>query len=264
MDAPAAALEINPLLADAQAAKARNLQARALALLDQCLAGTPGDAVAQRMRQTLHDRPDTPFTYTRIMDFLIRKGLGFHDQFVVLENLIRKYDLRVGVELGVLYGYHAQHLVEACPDLFLYGVDAFRKLRPGNGYDDVSQQWFDELCVKTRSYLEPTGRWQLIRQTTLDAARSFTRLVDFVFIDADHGYEAVRDDIEAWWPHVRPGGIVSGHDFGQPEWPGVRRAVEECLASRGLEPTVDYGYVWWVKKPRLSWFGHPALAAQSP
>ena len=239
----------NALFAGAKTAKAANGHARALALLDQCLAGAPDHVTAQRMRQTILEHPDTPFTYTGVMDFLIRKDLGFNEQYVVLENLIRKYDLRVGVELGVLYGFHAQHLVEACPNLFLYGVDAFRKLRPGNGYDDVSQQWFDELCVKTRSHLEPTGRWQLIRETTVEAARNFTRPIDFVFIDADHGYEAVRDDIRAWWDHVRPGGIVSGHDFDNPDWPGVRRAVVESLDAYGLEPTLDYGYVWWARKP---------------
>ena len=243
------AVDVEGLVGEARGAKVANQHERAVTLLDEVLAAAPEHAMARRMRETFLAWPDTPFTYSRIVDFMLTKGMGFNDQFVVLENLIRKYDLRVGVELGVLFGFHAQHLVEACPQLFLYGVDAFRKLRPGNGYDDVSQQWFDDTCSKTRGYLEPTGRWELVRETTLDAARNFRRPIDFVFIDADHGYEGVRDDLEAWWPHVRPGGIVAGHDFDQPEWPGVRKAVEECLGKRGLEATEDYGFVWWVRKP---------------
>ena len=244
------AVDTSYLFCAAKVAKAAGQHDQAMTFLDQLLAVDPSHAPAQRMRNLLFDWPQTPFTYTRVVDFLLSKNMGFNDQFVVLENLIRKYGLRVGVELGVLYGYHAQHLVEACPNLFLYGADAFHKLRPGNGYDEVTQEWFDALCAKTRGHLESTGRWELLRATTTDAAHSFSRVVDFVFVDADHGYEGVRDDIEAWWDRVRPGGIVSGHDFDQPEWPGVKQAVEECLGKRDLVPTLDYGYVWWVRKPR--------------
>lgn len=242
-------VDASVLFGEAKAAKAAGEHVRACDLLRQAVEIDPSHAAAERMLKLIETLPALSFTYTRVVDFLLSKGMGFNEQFVATENLIRKNDLRVGVELGVLYGYHAQHLVEACPNLFLYGVDAFKKLRLGNGYDDVTQDWFDNLCSKTRSHLEPTGRWQLVRKTTLEAAASFDRPIDFVFVDADHGYEGVRDDIEAWWRHVRPGGFVCGHDYDQPEWPGVRRAVEECLGKRGLKPTVDRGFVWWVRKP---------------
>jgi len=63
--------------------------------------------------------------------------------------------------------------------------------------------------------------------------------VDFLLVDADHRYEAVRDDIHAWMPMLRPGGIVAFHDHsGAPDpdirdrYPhplGVYDAVEESL-----------------------------------
>jgi hypothetical protein len=37
--------------------------------------------------------------------------------------------------------------------------------------------------------------------------------VDFVYIDGNHGYRAVSEDIRAWWPKIRPGGVLGGHDF---------------------------------------------------
>lgn len=61
---------------------------------------------------------------------------------------------------------------------------------------------------------------------------------DLVFLDADHRYEAIRADIEAWTPHVRPGGILAGHDFSA-TWPGVQRAVEETGSYQIA------GNVWW-------------------
>ena len=63
------------------------------------------------------------------------------------------------------------------------------------------------------------------------------RLFDLVFIDADHRYEAVAADIAAWTPHIRPGGILAGHDL---QLPGVRQAVEESgpFGTAGKS-------VWW-------------------
>lgn len=52
-----------------------------------------------------------------------------------------------------------------------------------------------------------------------------------VFIDGDHTYEAVKADVQAWLPKVRPGGIAGGHDYGA-EHEGVKRAVDELLPDR--------------------------------
>lgn len=57
------------------------------------------------------------------------------------------------------------------------------------------------------------------------AAGLMSETADLVFIDANHEYESVKADVEAWWPHVRSGGILCGHDFNSHD--GVRRAVDE-------------------------------------
>jgi hypothetical protein len=58
--------------------------------------------------------------------------------------------------------------------------------------------------------------------------------LDFVMIDADHSYEAVIKDIRAWWPKIKPGGLLVGDDL-RGSFPGVRQAItefasEHCLA----------------------------------
>lgn len=69
---------------------------------------------------------------------------------------------------------------------------------------------------------------------------------DFVFIDAAHGYEAVRDDIRLWAPKVKPGGWLGGHDY-HPKFQGVIRAVDEAFGKAGID-LLD-GHIW-ARKPQ--------------
>lgn len=72
--------------------------------------------------------------------------------------------------------------------------------------------------------------------------------LDMVFLDADHSYEGVHSDIEAWRPKVRKGGWIGGHDYGNDEpaydFSGVKRAVDEAFPD-GVE--LDSNYTWFVR-----------------
>jgi predicted O-methyltransferase YrrM len=56
--------------------------------------------------------------------------------------------------------------------------------------------------------------------------------IDFLYIDADHSYDGVTADLEAWVPHVKPGGLIVGDDYGNAIYPGVKRAWDEFEARR--------------------------------
>lgn len=53
---------------------------------------------------------------------------------------------------------------------------------------------------------------------------------DLCYIDGDHSYEAVVQDIQACKPHVKPGAFIGGHDYGG-DCPGVAQAVDELLGK---------------------------------
>jgi predicted O-methyltransferase YrrM len=65
---------------------------------------------------------------------------------------------------------------------------------------------------------------------------------DFIFIDADHSYEAVRADIAAWRRRLVPGGLIAGHDYDA-HGPGVMRAVDEAYPGR----LRGAGSIWYVR-----------------
>ena len=68
-----------------------------------------------------------------------------------------------------------------------------------------------------------------------------------VFLDDDHSYEYVSKEIDAWWPLVKIGGVLSGHDYDHNglRWPGVYKAVQEKFG----QPYFGV-FIWAVKKTK--------------
>jgi predicted O-methyltransferase YrrM len=78
---------------------------------------------------------------------------------------------------------------------------------------------------------------RLIPATTRAAAARWTQPIDWLYIDADHTYDGVRADLEAWAPFVVRGGLLLGDDYGHHLFPGVKQAWDEFEAAHGLTLT---------------------------
>jgi predicted O-methyltransferase YrrM len=108
---------------------------------------------------------------------------------------------------------------------------------------------------QTRSRLAPFGpRSEIWRTTSVGAAaRVQPASADFVYIDALHDYDSALEDVAHWYPKLRPGAIIAGHDYLDGEFPegvfGVKRAVDGFFGPRGVRvrPTL-------LDSPWRSWF----------
>src|SRR4051812_5643422 len=93
--------------------------------------------------------------------------------------------LRIGAEVGVAFGGHAEALLSETSIERLYGVDPYKHFR---GYDDpmnLPQHEFDELHDFTLGRLAPYGeRYSHLRMTSVEGAQAVPRPIDFVFVDA--------------------------------------------------------------------------------
>lgn len=64
--------------------------------------------------------------------------------------------------------------------------------------------------------------------------------LDFVYIDASHDYESVKQDLNLWHPKIKTGGTIGGHDYG---WESVKQAVDEFAFANNLQ-IKKYGASW--------------------
>jgi predicted O-methyltransferase YrrM len=112
--------------------------------------------------------------------------------------------------------------------------------------DPAVHEQFQKNAVE-HSWLQSV--WPL-RMTSVEAAAMICRLglrADLIFIDADHAYESVRDDIAAWLPVLKPDGVMAGHDYHHTH-PGVPQAVDEAFPGRG-RPNIESS-VWMSRELR--------------
>lgn len=84
-----------------------------------------------------------------------------------------------------------------------------------------------------------------IRLSSLESAKLYPdRSLDFVFIDASHEYEDVKQDILSWYPKVKKGGYIAGHDYTT--FDGVQKAVDEIIIHKGLNWVLEKSY--WIHR----------------
>lgn len=168
-----------------------------------------------------------------------------------LADQIKTNGYKIGAEIGVFRGATTYQLMQSCPKLKLYAVDKWEYIDP-----DHPQAWEIGLAGKDlesvfRRFMLRVHRYKnrliVIRGDSVDSASGFEDgSLDFVFIDADHRYEAALGDIKAWTPKVREGGIISGHDYNHSRFPGVIKAAHECFGDNVIDTRINY--VWFAKR----------------
>lgn len=130
-----------------------------------------------------------------------------------LARLFGELGFKMGAEVGVEQGRFSEVLVRENPGLRLYCVDAWARYA---GYrDHVDQVKLNGFYAATEKRLKGYDA-VLVRSYSAEAAKQFKRdSLDFVYIDANHTLPYVIQDLHLWSQRVRPGGIVSGHDYNE-------------------------------------------------
>lgn len=176
----------------------------------------------------------------------------------VVAGLCQSIDARTYVEIGCKEGRTTGFVLANCPGVRAIAIDPWCQQEAGA---DASRETYEkwDFAEIERQFWENVGenrdRCRQARYTSAEYGSELINdygrpreLLDVVFIDALHDYESVKQDIALWWPLVREGGYLAGHDYNH-KWPGVMRAVAEAfpLFKVGLAPDS----VWFVRKEAL-------------
>lgn len=122
--------------------------------------------------------------------------------------LLLKYskEARVVVELGCYEGKTSAALAENT-DGIVYSIDPFIAGRARISYG--------HLIAKTYCKRKKLQNLKLIKGMSYEVGRTFTKKIDFLFVDANHSYDAIKRDWEEWFPKIKRGGIIALHDCKQ-------------------------------------------------
>jgi hypothetical protein len=161
----------------------------------------------------------------------------------------------VGAEIGVWRGDFSDILLKQLEPKQLYLVDPWPApnvagMYPHDSVADIDAAEAVYRAVASRFADEP--RVSIVRATSRDGAASVPdRSLDWAYIDGLHYYEDVRDDLEAWAPKLKPGGVLCGDDYFWRDDKGkfsVKRAVDEWIARQRSSEWFTYRGQFFIRE----------------
>lgn len=161
-----------------------------------------------------------------------------------IPELIKDIKNPVGVEVGTAEGITTEYLLSTVKDLKLYGVDPYPTYIDWDGNQPAAKHNYEEYKKKTEPYMD---RLTHFYKTSDEAAEEFEdESLDFVFIDGLHTYKQVLKDCENYWPKVKKGGLMIGHDFSRIQ--DVNKAVREFADDLNKEILNAKQDLWYIVK----------------
>jgi hypothetical protein len=138
-----------------------------------------------------------------------------------------------GAEIGVQEGRYSEILLQNIPNLSLLLVDPWEEYqRPGMSGPSAEKQ--ERIYESARRRVDGLAV-KFLRMMSLEAAQEIPdNSLDFVYIDGNHTFDYVMQDLIAWSSKVKDGGIVAGHDYYHFRSGGVVYAVNAFTAAHGI------------------------------
>jgi hypothetical protein len=183
----------------------------------------------------------------------IALGMGRDD----LPALCRAYGLAQGAEIGVWKGAYSERFCQAgirmlCVDPW-ESYPAWKDTKNALSGDEAIA-FMEAARLQAVDRLSRYPGCQIVRAYSVPASRLVPNgSLDFVYLDGNHSYMAVIDDLLAWVPKVRAGGLIAGHDYRiNPRKPFIQvvDAIRDFTGTRSITP-------WYVtardRTPSFLW-----------
>lgn len=190
-------------------------------------------------------------------------------------KILNKMKFKIGAEIGTFKGEFTETIIKNWNGK-IYMIDVWRPLDKEE-YNDASNGLYNGDVYKEamESIRGNEDRCFMLRMKSKYAIDLFPdESLDFIYIDANHSYDSVKEDLEIWFPKLKKGGLFSGHDYINIDWYrdknflpngkdkhiysnnyyhgvfGVNPAVDEFCEKLGYEfnLTSEWFGTWWFIK----------------
>ena len=180
----------------------------------------------------------------------------------ILAELLKRKNIKpkVGAEIGILAGNMTTKVLQQIPSIVkYYAIDPWewypsymKSLRADSNFvknmiksKDTPQEKFDEKFeIFKQKTIQFQNKIKILKMYSKEASEHIEdKSLDFLFIDGNHGYEYVKEDIELYSPKIKRGCLIGGHDYGHVVG-GVKEAVNEIFESE--EIILGGNSTWWV------------------
>lgn len=199
------------------------------------IAPRPYEMPKPAMKQTPPNRVALPQHYADIEGW-------FNFEKLYTDAAVHAQDGDVFVEVGAWLGkstcFLAELLTELGKEVTFYAVDTWEGEHGDESQVSTVKAAGGSIYPQFLDNMKKAGVGDFVRplrMLSVAAAAQFADAsIDFLFIDDDHTEASVRADLAAWFPKVKPGGVIAGHDFDKP---GVHSAVSAFFEAQGRDVT---------------------------
>lgn len=162
-----------------------------------------------------------------------------------LPKFFRRMGLTTGAEIGVYRGAFTEKF--CLEGLKTYAIDPWIGYS-GSGRSEKKQEMQNLNYSIAQKTLSPYKNCTILKKTSMEALNDFKQeSLDFVYIDGDHRFRFIAEDISEWYQKVRKGGIISGHDYLNSKtgatnviW-HVRTVVDAFIEVYGINDLIIFG-----------------------
>lgn len=181
-------------------------------------------------------------------EFVLDDVPGWFDYADIYDAMVERFgDGSHFVEIGTWKGRSACHMAQA--------IQASGKHIRFSVIDVFAEPRLLEIFCTN---LAKAGVLEMVEiyQGRSQAAANYEPLAgpfEFVWIDGSHAFNDVYQDMSVWYPKVREGGVLAGHDYKDWQFsPQVRPAVDQWTTERKI-PFREWGTSWVIeKRPSVS------------
>jgi len=153
----------------------------------------------------------------------------------------------IGCEIGVRLGDNALRILNNLSIKRLYLIDPYINATSiDDGKKVISSEKAFERCKQKLSAF--SEKCVFLRCSSTDGVKKISEKLDFAYIDGNHSYGCVKDDLLNFWEKIKPNGVLGGHDFEPRYWNDVVKAVLE-FGNKINQPVKFEGCEFWFYKP---------------